>query len=65
MSGAQAPIARHSLHAAVTNRIRGMILDGALMPGSRLPERVLCGTACGVPHAAARGAQGAGVGGFA
>ena len=42
MSGAQAPIARHSLHAAVTNRIRGMILDGALMPGSRLPERVLC-----------------------
>lgn len=42
MNHAQAPIARHSLHAAVTDRIRDMILDGALTPGSRLPERILC-----------------------
>ena len=42
MNDAQVPIARHSLHAAVTDRVRDMILDGALTPGSRVPERVLC-----------------------
>jgi DNA-binding GntR family transcriptional regulator len=42
MNDLHAPIARHSLHASVTDRIRDMILDGALTPGSRLPERVLC-----------------------
>ena len=39
-----APIERQSLHDAVTARIRDMIVDGAYLPGSRLPERVLCET---------------------
>lgn len=44
MSEMMAPIARPSLHDAVTARIRDMIVEGAYPPGSRLPERVLCET---------------------
>lgn len=44
MSEMMAPIARPSLHDAVTGRIRDMIVEGAYPPGSRLPERVLCET---------------------
>lgn len=44
MSEFAAPIARLSLHDAVTGRIRDMIVEGAYPPGSRLPERVLCET---------------------
>lgn len=42
MTGIAEPIARHSLHEAVTERIREMITEGAFPPGSRLPERILC-----------------------
>ncbi len=44
MNQTMAPIERHSLHDAVTGRIRDMIVEGAYPPGSRLPERVLCET---------------------
>jgi DNA-binding GntR family transcriptional regulator len=36
------PIARHSLHEVVTDRVRALIEDGTLAPGSRVPERMLC-----------------------
>ena len=42
MSDTAEPIARHSLHEAVTDRVREMITEGAFPPGSRLPERILC-----------------------
>lgn len=35
-------IDRQGLAAAVTNRLRNMIVEGALAPGMRLNERVLC-----------------------
>lgn len=35
-------IDRQGLSAAVTNRLRDMIVEGALAPGVRLNERVLC-----------------------
>lgn len=35
-------IARVSLHEETVGRIRGMILDGELPPGSRIAERALC-----------------------
>ncbi len=44
MNDVMAPIDRPSLHAAVTDRIRDMIVEGAFAPGSRLGERVLCET---------------------
>lgn len=36
------PIARHSLHAQVVNRVRDMIIDGRLLPGTRIHETRLC-----------------------
>jgi len=42
MSTAADPIARHSLHEVVTDRVRDLITEGAFPPGSRLPERILC-----------------------
>ena len=44
MSQLAGPIARQSLHDAVTARLRDMIVEGEYPPGSRLPERVLCET---------------------
>jgi DNA-binding GntR family transcriptional regulator len=44
MSQMMGPIERQSLHEAVTDRVRDMIVEGAYPPGSRLPERVLCET---------------------
>lgn len=44
MSALAGPIERQSLHDAVTERLREMILEGDYPPGSRLPERVLCET---------------------
>lgn len=35
-------IDRQGLTTAVTNRLRGMIVEGVLRPGTRLNERVLC-----------------------
>jgi DNA-binding GntR family transcriptional regulator len=37
-------IERPVLHDAVTDRLRQMIVEGALAPGSRLNERTLCAT---------------------
>lgn len=36
------PIARMSLHDEVVQRLRDMIVEGVLLPGERVPERVLC-----------------------
>lgn len=36
------PIERHSLHAALTGRLRGLITQGDLPPGSKLVEKELC-----------------------
>lgn len=36
------PIARASLHEKITARLRDMIMEGELLPGARVPERVLC-----------------------
>jgi DNA-binding GntR family transcriptional regulator len=38
-----APIVRPALQEEVVARIRQLIEDGVLMPGSRIPERQLCG----------------------
>ena len=35
-------IDRSALHAAVAARLKAMIIEGALPPGARLNERVLC-----------------------
>ena len=35
-------IERRSLHHEVVGRLRGMILQGELQAGERIPERVLC-----------------------
>jgi DNA-binding GntR family transcriptional regulator len=37
-----APIARRPLHEEVAERVRELITEGALAPGARLNERVLC-----------------------
>lgn len=37
-----APIARSALHNQVVHRLRDLIAEGALMPGTRIPERELC-----------------------
>jgi DNA-binding GntR family transcriptional regulator len=36
------PIMRRSLHDEVVERIRNLILEGGLAPGSRVPEKLLC-----------------------
>jgi DNA-binding GntR family transcriptional regulator len=36
------PIDRQGLASAVTAKLRGMIVEGVLLPGTRLNERVLC-----------------------
>jgi len=36
------PIDRHGLAYAVTTKLRDMIVEGTLQPGSRLNERILC-----------------------
>lgn len=36
------PLKRLSLHEAVTDRLRDMVLEGELPPGSRIPEMRLC-----------------------
>ncbi len=36
------PIARPSLHDQLTGRLRGLIVEGELAPGTRVPERELC-----------------------
>jgi DNA-binding GntR family transcriptional regulator len=38
----EAPIARKGLHEEVAARLRDMIVEGALEPGARVPERELC-----------------------
>jgi DNA-binding GntR family transcriptional regulator len=38
----EAPIARRALHDEVVQRIRGLIVQGELAPGERVPERELC-----------------------
>jgi len=35
-------IRRQALHAAATDRLRDMIVEGVLAPGDRLNERLLC-----------------------
>ncbi|HZB91762.1 MAG TPA: GntR family transcriptional regulator [Stellaceae bacterium] len=35
-------ISRTNLHAEVTSRLRALIIDGAIPPGARLNERLLC-----------------------
>ncbi|TAK40381.1 MAG: GntR family transcriptional regulator [Betaproteobacteria bacterium] len=40
---ASAPIARRPLHEAAIDRLRDLIVQGELLPGSRLNERVLAG----------------------
>ena len=35
-------IARRSLHDEVVERVRGLVLEGELAPGSRVPEKQLC-----------------------
>lgn len=42
MQGAPAPIARRPLHEQAIDRLRDLIVQGELMPGERLNERVLC-----------------------
>jgi DNA-binding GntR family transcriptional regulator len=39
---APAPIARRSLHDEVVSRVRDMIIEGALAPGTRIHEGQLC-----------------------
>lgn len=39
---ARLPITRASLHDEVVGRLRDMIVEGELAPGSRVPERALC-----------------------
>ncbi|MEM1383953.1 MAG: GntR family transcriptional regulator [Pseudomonadota bacterium] len=36
------PIARRPLHEELTERLRSMILDGALAPGEKISEKALC-----------------------
>lgn len=36
------PIERHSLHATLTTRLRSLIADGVLPPGSKIIEKELC-----------------------
>ncbi|HEC46258.1 MAG TPA: GntR family transcriptional regulator [Pseudomonas xinjiangensis] len=36
------PLRRHSLYEAVTERLREMVLEGELEPGSRISEKRLC-----------------------
>ncbi|RBW51197.1 GntR family transcriptional regulator [Marinobacter sp. F3R11] len=36
------PLRRHSLYEAVTERLREMVLEGELEPGSRISEKQLC-----------------------
>lgn len=36
------PVRRHSLYEAVTERLREMVLEGELEPGSRISEKQLC-----------------------
>ena len=36
------PVARPSLHEEAVGRLRDMIVQGMLAPGSRVPERILC-----------------------
>src|SRR3546814_21084170 len=36
------PSERASLHEKITARLRDMIMEGELLPGARVPERVLC-----------------------
>jgi len=38
----EVPIARRALHDEVVQRIRGLIVQGELAPGERVPERELC-----------------------
>ncbi|MFQ5773002.1 MAG: GntR family transcriptional regulator [Kiloniellaceae bacterium] len=40
--GKPGPIARASLHDALVERLRDMIIEGELAPGTRIPERTLC-----------------------
>ena len=41
-AGAADRIQRRSLHDEVVERLRGMIVEGELPAGQRIPERVLC-----------------------
>ena len=41
-AAADAPIARAALHDEVVRRLRDLIAEGTLMPGTRIPERELC-----------------------
>ncbi len=36
------PITRRSLHDELLTRLRTLVIDGALPPGSKIPERLLC-----------------------
>lgn len=36
------PLARPSLHKHLVSNLRGMILDGELAPGTKVPEKALC-----------------------
>ncbi len=40
--GDTAPLGRASLHDEVVERLRDLIVEGALEPGARVPERELC-----------------------
>ena len=39
---AASPIARRPLHEEAADRLRDMIVEGALTPGDRIPEQALC-----------------------
>lgn len=41
-AGETGPIVRTSLHGGVVTRLRDMIIEGLLKPGTRVPERELC-----------------------
>ncbi|WP_205742044.1 GntR family transcriptional regulator, partial [Halomonas marinisediminis] len=36
------PIARPSLHAELVDRVRELIIEGSLEPGTKIPEKELC-----------------------
>ena len=40
--GAAEPLARAPLHARIAERVRDMIIEGELEPGTRIPEKELC-----------------------
>lgn len=62
MQGSHESNGRRYINVVVT-RLRDMVIEGLLQPGSRIHEGQTRGTARRVPHSATRSAQGVGDGG--